>query len=179
MFGGAMYILKPDEKATPVMLYTQDALVSGEAVTKQSISRVNIWLRLDGTPKYIHLLKPHIVVFGRETAPITLTYSEIYFPVSQLIAFHTMPPTDEPFDYDATEAHRMMQDVSVLVGTFMMKGKIRISTQTEIVQSLEIAGAMWMSLYDAEVSNLYISQMPVLQTPMVLLNPAHVAFAVT
>lgn len=173
-----MYILKPDEKTTPVMLYTQDALVSGEAVTRQSISRVSIWLRSDGAPKYIHVLKPRIVVFGRETAPITLTYSEIYFPVAQLIAFHTMPPTAEPLDYDPTETNRMMQSVDVLVGTFMMKGKIRVSTHTEIVQSLEIAGAAWMSLYDVEVSNLYISQMPVLQTPMVLLNPARVAFAV-
>ncbi len=173
-----MYILKPDEKTTPVMLYTQDSLVSGEAVTKQ-MARVNIWLRSDGAPKYVHILKPHIVVFGRESAPITLTYSEIYFPVSQLIAFHTMPPTEEPLDYDMTEAHRMMQDVSVLVGTFMMRGRIRVSTQTEVVQSLEIAGAAWMSLYDAEVSNLFVSQMPVLQTPMVLLKPASVAFAVT
>ncbi|RIK30185.1 MAG: hypothetical protein DCC56_07550 [Anaerolineae bacterium] len=173
-----MYILKPDEKTTPVMLYTQDALVSGEAVTRQSISRVSIWLRSDGAPKYIHVLKPHVVVFGRETAPISLTYSEIYFPTPQLIAFHTMPPTHEPLDYDPTEANRMMQQVNVLVGTFMMKGKIRVSTQTEVVQSLEVAGSAWMSLYDVEVANLYVSQMPVLQTPMVLLNPARVAFAV-
>ncbi|MCC6498769.1 MAG: hypothetical protein IT313_00730 [Anaerolineales bacterium] len=173
-----MYILKPDEKTTPVMLYTQDALVSGEAVTRQSISRVSIWLRSDGAPKYIHVLKPHVVVFGRETAPISLTYSEIYFPTPQLIAFHTMPPTDEPLDYDVTETNRMMQDVNVLVGTFMMKGKLRVSTQTEVVQSLEVAGSAWMSLYDVEVANLYVSQMPVLQTPMVLLNPARVAFAV-
>jgi hypothetical protein len=173
-----MYILKPDEKTTPVMLYTQDSLVSGAVVTKQSVQRVNIWLRSDGAPKYIHLLKPRVVVFGRESAPITLTYSEIYFPASQLIAFHTMPPTDEPLDYDASEANRMMQDVSVLVGTFMMKGKIRVSTQTEVVQSLEITGAAWLSLYDVEVSNLYISQMPALQAPMALLNPARVAFAV-
>lgn len=174
-----MYILKPDEKTTPVILYTQDSLISGEMVTKQSIARVSIWFRSDGTPKYIHLLKPRIVVFGRESAPITLHYSEVYFPLSQLIAFHIMPPIVEPLDYDTTEANRMMQEVSVLVGTFMMKGKIRVSTQTEVVQSLEIIGASWMSLYDVEVSNLYISQMPVLQTPMALLNPSHVAFAVT
>src|SRR5690606_19193656 len=147
------------------MLYTQDALVSGEAVTRQSISRVSIWLRSDGAPKYIHVLKPHVVVFGRETAPISLTYSEIYFPTPQLIAFHTMPPTDEPLDYDVTETNRMMQEVNVLVGTFMMKGKLRVSTQTEVVQSLEVAGSAWMSLYDVEVANLYVSQMPVLQTP--------------
>lgn len=172
-----MYILKPDEKTTPVMLYTKDALMSGEAVTKQSIPRLNIWLRLDGAPKYIHLLKPRIVMFGRETAPITLTYSEMYFPLSQVIAIHVMPPVVEQLDYDPAEANRIMQDVSVLVGTFMMKGKIRISSQTEISQSLEIADAAWMSLYDAEISNLYISRIPVLRTPMAMLNSKYVAFA--
>jgi hypothetical protein len=173
-----MYILKPDEKTTPVMLYTQDTLVSGEAVTKQNISRVNIWLRNDGAPNYMHILKPHIVVFDRGPAPIALTYSELYFPVSQVIAFHTTPPTDEPLDYDPTEANRMMQEVQVLVGAFVMRGKIRVSTQTEVVQSLEMAGAAWMSLYDVEVANLHVSQMPVVQTPMVLFNPTRVAFAV-
>lgn len=173
-----MYILKPDEKTTPVMLYTQDTLVSGEVVTKQAVLRVNIWLRSDGAPKYMHILKPHIVLFDRGPAPIALTYSELYFPVSQLIAFHTMPPTDEPLDYDPTEENRMMQEVQVLVGTFVMRGKIRVSTQTEVVQSLEIVGAALVSLYDVEIANLHISQMPVVQTPMVLLNPSHVAFAV-
>lgn len=160
------------------MLYTQDTLVSGEVVTKQAVLRVNIWLRSDGAPKYMHILKPHIVLFDRGPAPIALTYSELYFPVSQLIAFHTMPPTDEPLDYDPTEENRMMQEVQVLVGTFVMKGKIRVSTQTEVVQSLEIVGAALVSLYDVEIANLHVSQMPVVQTPMVLLNPSHVAFAV-
>jgi hypothetical protein len=154
-------------------------MVSGEVVTRQNVSRVSIWLRSDGAPKYMHILKPHLVVFDRGPAPITLTYSELYFPVSQVIAFHTMPPTDEPLDYDSTEANRMMQVVQVLVGAFLMKGRIRVSTQTEVVQSLEMAGAAWMSLYDVEVANLHVSQMPVVQTPMVLFNPTRVAFAVT
>lgn len=173
-----MYILKPDEKTTPVMLYTRDTLVSGEAVTKRNVSRVNIWLRSDGVPKYMHILKPHVVVFAGGSAPIALTYSEIYFPVSQLVAFHTLPPTDEPLDYEPGEANRMMQDVDVLVGAFVMKGKIRVSTQTEVVQSLEMAGAAWMSLYDVEITNPYIAQMTMLQAPMALLKPSQVAFGV-
>lgn len=173
-----MYILKPDEKTTPVMLYTRDTLVSGEVVTKQNVLRVNIWLRSDGVPKYMHILKPHVVAFAGGSTPVTLTYSEIYFPVSQLVAFHTLPPTDEPLDYDSTEANRMMQEVDVLAGAFVMKGKIRVSTQTEIVQGLEVAGAAWMSLYDVEITNPYIAHMPMLQAPMALLKPSQVAFAV-
>ena len=77
-------MLRPDEKTTPVMLYTQDTLVRGDVVTNQNVLRVNIWLRTDGAPKYMHLLKPQVIVFGGNTVR-ALTYSEVYFPTSQLI----------------------------------------------------------------------------------------------
>jgi hypothetical protein len=171
-----MYILKPDEKTTPVLLYTPDRLVRGEVVTKQSVVRVNIWPRTDGAPKYMHVLKPQVLVFGG--SPVKAhSFSEIFFPTSQLIAFHTVPPTDEPLDYDPAEANRMMQDVEVLAGTFMMKGKIRISTQTEVVSSLEMARVAWISLYDVEITNPYLGQMAPLRVPMTLINPMNVSFA--
>jgi hypothetical protein len=172
-----MYILRPDEKTTPVMLYTMGAVIRGEVVTKQSIHRINIWLRTDGVPKYMHLLKPQVLVFGGgQVKP--LSHSEIYFPTAELIAFHTLPPTDEPLDYDPGEANRMMEPVDVMAGTFLMRGKIRISTQTEVGVSLEVARVSWMSLYDAVITNPYLPQMPPLQVPMLLVNPGHIAFAI-
>jgi hypothetical protein len=173
-----MYILRPDEKTTPVMLYTHQSVVRGEVVTKQSVLRVNIWLRTDGAPNYMHILKPQILVFGGG-APKAESFSEIYFPTSQLIAFHTIPPTDETLDYDPAEANRMMQPVEVMVGTFHMKGTIRISTQTEMGASLEVARVAWMSLYDVEITNPFLPSMPAMHVPMTLLSPFHVAFAVT
>ncbi|HLF74002.1 MAG TPA: hypothetical protein VI524_06640 [Anaerolineales bacterium] len=170
-----MYILRPDEKTTPVMLYAQDTLVRGEAVTKQNVLRVNIWLRTDGAPRYIHLLRPQALVFGGSPVK-ALSYSELYFPTSQVIAFHTLPPTDEPLDYDPEEADRTMQEVDVLVGSFAMKGRIRISTHTEAGVSLEVAVVSWMSLYEVEITNPYLPQMPPLHVPMVLVNPNRVAF---
>ena len=171
-----MYTPTSDEKTTPVMLYTQDTLVRGEVVTTKNVLRVNIWLRTDGAPKYLHVLKPQVLVFGG--GPVKpLSYSEIYFPAAQLVGFHTLPPTDEALDYDPNEMNRMMQPVDVLVGTFVMKGKIRISTQTEVGASLEVARIAWMSLYDVEITNPYLPQMPALHVPMALVNPTHVAFA--
>ena len=170
-----MYILRPDEKTTPVMLYTQQSVVRGEVVTKQNVLRVNIWLRTEGAPKYMHILKPQILVFGGSPAK-ALSYSEIYYPTSDAIAFHTLPPTDEPLDYDPGEANRMMEAVDVVVGTFVMKGKLRVSTQTEIATSLEVARISWMSLYDVLIANPYLPQMAALQVPMVLVSPNHVAF---
>jgi len=171
-----MYTPTTDEKLTPVMLYTSDTLVRGEVVTKQNVLRVNIWLRTDGAPNYMHVLKPQVLVFGGSPVK-ALSYSEIYFPTSQLIGFHTLPHTEEGLDYDANEMNRMMQPVEVKVGTFLMKGKIRISTQTDIGSSLEVARISWMSLYDVEVTNPYLPQMPAIHVPMALVNPMHVAFA--
>ena len=172
-----MYILRPDEKTSLVMLYTMHNVVRGEAVVKQNVPRVNIWLRTDGVPRYIHILKPQVLVFGGSPVK-SLTYSELYFPTSQVIAFHTLPPTEEALDYDATEADRRMEDVHIMVGTFIMNGKIRISTHTEVDTTLESARVSWISVYDVSISNSYLPQMPALQAPMVLVNPDHVAFGI-
>jgi len=170
-----MYILRPDEKSAPVMLYSNMSFIRGNVVTKQSV-RVNIWLRTDGAPKHIHVLKPQTLVFGGSPAKM-MSFEEIYFPVSELAAFHPLPPSDEPLDYDASEINRQMQDIVVMAGTFLMKGKIRISTQTEMSQSLEVSRVSWMSLYEAEISNPFLPQMTPLHVPLVLVNPSHVAFA--
>ena len=173
-----MYILRPDEKTAPVMLYAKTSVIRGEAVVKQILPRLNIWLRTEGAPKYIHMLKPQVLVFGG-SPPKALSYSEIFFPTSEVIAFHTLPPLEEPLDYDASEANREMDVIELLVGTFVMKGKIRISTQVEIATSLETARISWMSVYDVWVTNPYLPQMPALQVPMMLVNPNHVAFGLT
>jgi hypothetical protein len=173
-----MYILRPDEKTTPVMLYAKESIIRGELVTKELVHRVNIWLRTDGVPKYMHLLEAQVVLFGGGPGK-TLTYPDIYFPSAELIAFHLLPPADEPLDYDPAEANRMLVDVDTIVGTFVMKGKIRISTQTEIGTSLEVARVSWMSLYGAVISNPYLPQMPPLNIPLVLVNPSHIAFGIS
>jgi hypothetical protein len=173
-----MYILRPDEKTSLVMLYSMHSVVRGEAVVKQNVQRLNIWLRTDGAPRYIHILNPQVLVFGGSPVK-SLSYSELYFPTSQVIAFHTLPPTEEPLDYDPSEADRRMEDVDLVVGTFIMKAKIRISTHTEVNTTLESAVVSWMSVYDVSITNPYLPQMPALEVPMVLINPGHVAYGLT
>ena len=170
-----MYILRPDEKTSLVMLYTQLNVVRGEAVIKKNVPRVNIWLRTDGAPRYIHILKPQVLVFGGSPVK-SLSYSELYFPTSEVIAFHTLPPSDEPLDYDPEEGDRRMETVDLLVGTFVMSGKIRISTHTEVDTTLESARVSWMTVYEVSIANPYLPQMPALQVPMVLVNPSHLSF---
>ena len=74
------------------------------------------------------------------------------------------------------EADRKMETVDLLVGTFVIKGQIRISTHSEVDNTLETARVSWMSVYDVSITNPYLPQMPALQVPMLLVNPSHVAF---
>ena len=167
--------LAPDEKIALVMLYTHNMLVRGEIVIKESL-RVSIWLRTQGVPNYIHLHGPNVILFGG-TPPRSLAYSEIFIPTADVIGFHLAPPAQDPLDYDASELNRRMQPVDLLVGSFMLKAKLRISTQTELATFLDVSRSSWTSVYDADITNPYLPQFSV-HVPMMLVNPNHVSFGV-
>lgn len=171
-----MYTLAPDEKVTTVMVYTLNSLVRGDLVTKES-ARVSIWLRMQAQVHYIHIRKPQVIFLGG-TQMKGFTYEEMYFPISQIIGFHIAPPAEEPVDYDATEANRAMADVNLLLGSFTLKGKIRISTHTDFATAIEVVHAGWLSVYEAEIASPFIQQMPAIQTPMLLVNPMFASFGI-
>ena len=160
--------LAPDEKIATVMVYTPNMLVRGDVVVKETV-RVNIWLRTQGVPNFVHLQKPQVVVFGG-SPPKTYAHEEIFVPIDQVIGFHLAPPASEPLDYDATEVNRTMQPVQVLMGPFAMKGKIRISSAADFATSLEVMKVSWNSIYDAEIVNPYLPQFSV-SVPMLLVRP--------
>ena len=168
-----MKSLEPDEKIALVMLYTNTSLVRGEIVVKIS-QRVNIWLRSQGTPNFIHVLRPQVISFGG-ASPRTSTFSEMFLPGAQVAGFHTVPPSDEPLDYEMSETHRMMQPLDILIGTFLLKGKVRLSTQMDIATSLDVTRAAWMSVYDADITNPNLPQFNMF-VPMLLVNPTLVTF---
>jgi hypothetical protein len=170
-----MYTLASGEKSSLVMAYSQNLLVRGEVVTMEHI-RVNTWLRTQGVPEYMHLLKPQVLIFGSGSVK-TLTYAEIYVPVGMVVAFHPIPPADNPLDYDEGEKNRVMVPTTILVGTFVFKGKLRISTQTSFGNSIELGHSAWMSIYEVEVANPYLPQMQPLHVPMILVNPKQVSLA--
>ena len=167
--------LAPDEKSALVLVYTRDMLVRGELVLKDNL-RVNIWLRTQGVPDFIHIIKPQIVLFGG-SAPKTISYAEFFIPTIKLVAFHLAPPSQEPLDYEESEMNRAMVAIDVMVGTFLIKGKIRISSQADIAANLDVTHMAWMSIYDASISNPTLPQFN-LQVPMLLVNPAEVNFAI-
>lgn len=171
-----MFTLAPDEKSTTVMVYTQNQLVRGELVTKQS-ARVSIWLRMQGQVNYMQVRKPQVLSFG---GPLTksVVFDEIYLPIAQLCAFHLVTQGDEPLDYDSGEPNRAMKEVNLLLGNFGIKGKVRISTHADFATGLEVAHAGWLSLYEAEIVPLFVPQFPVFQAQMMLVNPKFASFGV-
>ena len=168
-----MKLLGPDEKTATVMVYTQNILARGEVIAKEN-ARVSIWLRTQGVPNYIHLFKPQVISFGG-TPPKPLAFSEIFIPTAQVIGFHLVPPAQDAMDYEAAEVNRMMQPLEMIVGTFLLKGHIRVSTQAELSTSLDVMRAAWISIYDADISNPYLPQFN-MHVPMLLVNPNQVSF---
>lgn len=170
-----MYTPAPDEKLTPVMVYTKDSVFRGEVITKQNV-RVSTWLRTQGAPRFIHMLRTNIVQFSG--AVKSLNSSEVFIPLPLVIAMHLIPPASDGVDYDPDEANRAMLPIITGVGTFQFKGLIRVSAQTGIGPTLELSKIPWMSLYDLEVTNTVLAQMPAMTVPLAIFNPDQAFFSI-
>ena len=171
-----MIALAPDEKSSLVMVYTQNFLAHGEVVTKESV-RVSTWLRTQGVPEYIHLFKPSVLHFGGGGFK-TLTFSEMFLPVSTIIAFHLAPPAADPMDYAANEPNRILVPLTALPGTFQLKGYLRISSLGNLSTSIELAHSDWLSVYNVDVTNHSMPQMQPIHVPLILINPKYVSLAI-
>ena len=171
-----MAALAPDEKKTLVMLYTHTTLVRGEVVTKDNV-RVSTWLRTEAAPRYIPVLKPQVLSFGGAQVR-SMNYEVIYVPATSILAFHLVPPLQDPLDYDENEKNRAVETASVSVGYFIFKGRINYYAQQGFGPTLDLTRAIWMSMYETDITNPDLAQMPTLHVPMLLINPAQVSFAV-
>lgn len=168
-----MYTLGPDEKASRVMAYIPTGLVRGEIVTPKSV-RINTWLRTDSAPDYIHFYNAQWLQASVGSIKST-AYHELLLPVSQLIAFHLVPPSDEPLDYNPLEDNRINTPVQIVIGLFMAQGFVRKSAHTNLITALQIAHSPWLSVYEVQINSPYLPQMPSLQVSMMLVRSAQVA----
>jgi hypothetical protein len=168
-----MYTIQSDEKTTPVMLYGRDKLIRAEVITKSGIM-VSRWLRTPAAPAYLHVLKANVLSFGSGT-PRVNNFEEMFFPTNECLVFHLTPPNSDPLDYDADEHNRLMLPISLLVGSFLMQGKVRISAQIDLSTTLEGMRNPWLSFYEITITNPSLPQMRV-ELPMALINAAQVTF---
>lgn len=168
-----MYTLLADEKTTPVMVYGRDKLIRGEVVTKESIL-VSGWLRTQGAPTYIHILKANVLTFSGSTLKVN-DFDEIYFPTAECLAFHLTPPQKDPLDYELDEKNRQMVPTTVIVGSFLLQGQLRVSAMTDMPTTMEGNRMAWLSLYEISITNPGLPQMR-LSVPMGLINATKVTF---
>ncbi len=168
------YTLASDEKATPVMVYTLTNLSWGDVVTKQLV-RVNTYLRTL-TPDYVSLFDARTVpVGGQLNQPMSFT--ELHVRTPQVIAFHLLPPADEPVDYDSAEANRKMEPAIVLVGPFRFEANLRMATITNIAKYVEINTDTYISLYNATASCPLMPGLGTIRAPLVLIRRDVASFA--
>lgn len=167
-----MYTLTPDERATPMAVYTSTAMLHCEAVVKAALTRISTWLRTQGAPEYLHLINVQMLMFGSGEIK-RLQYAELFLPTPQVVAYHLTAATSEPLDYDPNEANRMMQPTILHVGSFVITGSIRIAANSSIGAHLESSHSPWVSIYDIKVGNPNIPGLQY-QAPMALFNPSRV-----
>lgn len=169
-----MYTLGPEEKAAVIMAYTQSGLIRGEVIVPVSV-RLHTWFRTSSAPDHLHIYNPRWIQSSsggiRSTA-----YPDLLFPVSLIIGFHPAPPTQELLDYDPREDNRVNKPVTILMGLFVANGYYRASAQTNLLTVLQISHSPWLSIYDAAITSTYLTQMPPIHVPMLLVRPDQVGF---
>ncbi|MGE5250652.1 MAG: hypothetical protein ACM3QS_10625, partial [Bacteroidota bacterium] len=101
-----------------------------------------------------------------------------FYPVERIVGFHLAPPASDPLDYDPNEGNQGMQEVDMVLGVFLLKGKVRVSMQTEFASSLEVLHMTWLSVYDADISNPFLPDMPAIHVSSLLVSPKQVSFGV-
>lgn len=170
------YTVAADEKVTPVMVYLQTGLAKGELLSKQPV-RVSTWLRSTSGINYVTLYKAQALTITGGSAPQAISVPELHIPIAQIIAYHLLPPAQEPLDYDSSEPNRKFVDVTLLIASFRAHVKMRISTNTNLATHLRTAREAYLSLYDAEISNPGLTSMGVIRAPMILVQPQMAVFA--
>ncbi len=170
-----VYTLAEDEKSAHVMIYTMSSLFWGETVVK-AVIRVSTWLKTNAVPDWIPLYNAGSIVTSSGTAPRTINFTEMAVPVTQIIAFHLLPPAADPLDYDESEPNRRMEPVNALIGTFQVKGSLRINASAALRRYLEVTRENFTPVYDAEITNLILPAFGPLKVPYLLIRQAAAIF---
>jgi len=171
------YQLEPDDKVTPLIVYTVNGMSRGELVSKELV-RVSTWLRSVAGITYITLYRAQSMTIAGGPTPQVASYSELHIPINQVVAYHILPPAQEPLDYDPSEPHRKLVPLILSFGPFHALGKLRIGENTNLATHLRTSRETYMSIYDIEVGTPSIPNMAAIKAPLMLVQPNLATFAV-
>lgn len=148
--GQASGDLEPGMKAMPVMVYTDERLVWGNLHINENL-RVNLILQSSEMPDYISVYDAKQILLASATKSEPVSFSEIHIPTDLVIGFHLMPSHSEPVDYDEAEPSRKMEPILAQVGKFNFNGYVRMSTQTNIKNFIQVTRVAFISVYELEI----------------------------
>jgi hypothetical protein len=124
------------------------------------------------------MLKTTVVFLGGNVPVKPVTYPEFIVAASQILAFHIAPPNHDPMDYEESEANRIMEPVTALVGAFRFNGLMRISTATDVSTNLAVSRSPWLSLYHVSISSDSLPAIGTIQAPMLVVRPNQIFFGI-
>jgi hypothetical protein len=169
MTENALSNMGEDDRVAQVMIHTNTGLSWGQMVHKQAILPERI-LTGSTVPDYITLYDAQTITAQGNSISKPIKYSEFHIPYDIINAFHLMPPNEAQLDYDPAEPNRIMVPIIAHVGAFIFNANIRISNQTSVGNSLRIAKADFISVYDIEVYHPSNPNMKPIQTNYALLR---------
>jgi len=173
-----LYSVRPDEKVANVQVYTSGAIIRGELVVKKSI-RVSTWLKTNIAPDRICLYNSRVVPINAGPTIRASAYSELNIATSAIQAFHLLLPDADPIDYDPDELNRYMQPVTVMIANFLIRGNLRLATNVTVTKFLEVTRETFTSIYDANITNLFVPSLGTFQVPYVVIRQESSVFAVS
>jgi len=167
--------LDDDDKLTPIMIYTGQNMVWGQAFSKQAI-RVSTWLNTEMAPSYMKIYNVQLLMVGGTNAPTPAKHPVLFLQTSGINAFHLMPPYTEGADYDPDEPNRKMVPVSAYIGYFRFDGFTRMAEMTTMDNVLGAAKGDYITIYDISMTCPLMPSIKGIKAPMVLLRQARVSF---
>ncbi len=172
----AKFNLTEDEKATQMMVYITHGIFWGIVVTKQGV-RLSTWLRGQAAPDYIRLLDAKGLITTAGGQPKPLAYKETSIPAEYILAYHMLPPSQDPIDYDPTEPNRSMVPVTMGIGTFICNGSLRISNISTLAKFLDATKEIYTSVYDAEINCPIMPSLGTLKIPYLQVRKNNTIFS--
>jgi hypothetical protein len=168
--------LADDEKSSPVMAYMQDALCWGDVITKEKIL-VSRWLRTQAVPESISFYNARTIIPATGATPTPLQFSELHIPTQEILAYHLIPPKQDPLDYDPKDPNSHLYPITTLVGKFRMDGYLYLSIHSNLARYLEIIHEDFTSLYNVEISCPQMPALGVMRASYVLIRRTVSIFA--
>jgi hypothetical protein len=156
------YELQPDEKATQVMIGTQDMLLWGDLVTKEH-ARINAFLSTlaeDFVP--LHDVKILFLAPTQQISPLQRAIA--YVKLEEILFFF---PMAENVPLPEESETRRFEPIELVVGSFQIEGQLLKSPVATMQNLLLVTKDNYMSFYQATIRQVAKPWLGTFSTSMV------------